>query len=73
MSLSVITSEMNQKIAGTSIGETILVHLTTGKVEKVVLSEISKLGVEGFDVDLKSQPLTFYPYNNILKIKKFTE
>lgn len=60
-------------VVGCRPGETIWIHLITGKAEKVVLSDITRTGIEGFEVDLKNQPLTFYPYTSILKIKKFTE
>lgn len=73
MSLKVIDGGKKAKIAGATIGETVLVHLTSNKVEMIVLSEITKIGIEGFEVNLKNRPLTFYPYNNILKIKKFSE
>lgn len=59
------------KIVGAKVGDTIFITLISGKTEKVVISELNKLGVEGFDVNLKTQPLTFYPYSAILKVTKF--
>lgn len=61
------------KIADCKIGETILIHLINGKVEKAVLNEIKKIGIEAFHVDLTYKPLTFYPYTSIIKITKFIE
>jgi hypothetical protein len=67
----VIDGGNKNKIVDAKAGETILITLITGKIEKVIISDINKIGVEGFDVNLKSQPLTFYPFNNILKIVKY--
>lgn len=69
--MDVITG--NKKIAGASVGELVWVHLTSGKAEKVMLSEINRNGIEGVEVDLKNQPLTFYPFSNIIKVKKHLE
>jgi hypothetical protein len=71
--MEVIQGGKSLKIAGAKIGEAVWVHLTNGRAEKVILSDITRTGIEGFEVDLKSQPLTFYPYNSILKIKKYVE
>lgn len=61
------------KIAGAALGDIVWVHLTNGKAEKILLTGITRHGVEGNEVDLKSSPLTFYPFNNIIKIKKHSE
>jgi malate/lactate dehydrogenase len=71
--MNLIQGGKKQELAGAKIGETILVHLITGKIEKVILSDITKTGIEGFEVDLKDRPLTFYPYTAILKVKKYNE
>lgn len=61
------------KIAGAALGDMVWVHLTNGKAEKILLTAITRHGIEGMEVDLKSSPLTFYPFSNIIKIKKHTE
>lgn len=71
--MNVISGNGKNQIAGAKVGELVWVHLTNQKVEKVMLSEIKRNGIEGFEVDLKDRPLTFYPFDNILKIKKYTE
>lgn len=71
--MDIIQGGRGNQIAGARVGETISVHLIIGSVERIVLTEISRNGVEGLQVDLKDSPLTFYPYSNILKIKKYTE
>lgn len=63
----------NDKIADSKIGETVLIHLINGKTEKVILSEIKKIGIEAFHIDLMTKPLTFYPYTSIIKVTKFIE
>lgn len=63
----------NKKLAGASIGEAVNIHLITGKIEKVILTSIDKVGIEGLEANLSNQPLTFYPFTAIVKIKKFTE
>lgn len=60
-------------IAGAKIGDTIMVHLTTNKVEKLLLNKVSKIGIEGFELSLKERPLAFYPFTAIIKIKKHNE
>lgn len=71
--MNVINGGKGIKIAGAKIGETVWVHLINGRAEKVLLSEINRNGIEGFEVSLKNQPLTFYPFSNIVKIKKYIE
>lgn len=68
-----IVNGKGPKIAGAAVGDLVYVHLTTGKAEKIMLTAITRNGVEGVEVDLKSSPLTFYPFSNIIKIKKHTE
>jgi hypothetical protein len=65
--------DFSSQIAGTQVGEVISVHLVTGKIEKILLNKVSRNGIEGFELDLNTQPLTFYPYTAIIKIKKYTE
>lgn len=60
-------------IAGARIGDSVLLHLITGKTEKILLNSVSKIGIEGFQLDLSSRPLTFYPYTAIIKVTKYTE
>jgi hypothetical protein len=71
--MDVIQGGKGNKIAGCRVGETISIFLMTGMVDKVVLTDITRIGIEGHNVGLKDSPLTFYPYYNILKIKKYTE
>lgn len=71
--MDVVQGGGKPKIAGAKIGEVVWVHLSTGKVEKILLTDVTRIGIEGLEVDLKSQPLTFYPYANIIKVKKHTE
>jgi len=71
--MELIQGGKTDKIAGCKIGEIIWIHLSNGRAEKIILSDITRIGIEGFEADLKSQPLTFYPYNNIIKIKKYIE
>lgn len=71
--MQIINGGKSSIIAGARIGEAILIHLITGKIEKVLLNSISRDGIEGFEIDLKSQPLTFYPFTAIIKVKKYTE
>jgi hypothetical protein len=71
--MQVIQGGKSQQIAGAKVGEHIWIHLITGRAEKVLLSDITRYGVEGFQVDIQEQPLTFYPFTAILKIKKNNE
>ena len=71
--MKVVDSSREQRIAGCKLGETIWVHLISGKAEKIILTDISRLGIEGLEANLSSQPLTFYPFTSIIKIKKFTD
>lgn len=68
--LKVIDGGKETLVAGAKAGDEVLIHLTSGKSDRVILNKIDKIGVEGFDINLISKPLTFYPYNNILKIVK---
>jgi malate/lactate dehydrogenase len=61
------------QIAGAKIGDTIMVHLTSNKLEKIVLADVNKIGIEGFQIDLMLRPLTFYPYTAIIKVTKFND
>lgn len=58
-------------LAGANIGDTILIRLSTNIVEKVILNDVTQFGIEGFDINLKDQPLVFYPFNAIIKITKY--
>ena len=60
-------------IAGAKVGDTIMVYLTTNKVEKLLLSKVTKIGIEGFELSLKERPLAFYPFTDIIKIKKHNQ
>ena len=71
--MDIIQGAGKTKIAGAKVGDLVWIHLITGKVEKVLLNDITRLGIEGFEVDLNTRPLTFYPFTAIIKIKKFTE
>jgi len=71
--MNIIQGGKIQLLAGAKVGETILVHLINGKIEKVNLLEIIKYGIEGIDLNLSSQPLTFYPFSAIIKIRKYNE
>lgn len=70
--MNVITGG-SPKIAGANYGDTVLIYLISGKVEKGILNNVSRTGIEAFHVDLKNEPLTFYPFNNIIKVIKYTE
>lgn len=54
-------------------GDTILVTLTNNKIETVVLFKVNRHGIEGYQVNLSTRPLTFYPFPAIIKITKFNE
>ena len=69
--MQVLNGGNRNTIAGAKVGDTILVVLNSNKVEKIILNEIKRNGVEGFDVNLIGKPLTFYPFHNILKIKRY--
>lgn len=68
--MDIIQGGSSPKIADAKIGDTILIYLHSGKVEKALLASISKIGIEVFEVELLDNPLTFYPFTSILKIKK---
>lgn len=57
-------------IAGATPGELIYVHLTTLKTEHVILNKVTRYGIEGFDNNLLNKPLTFFPFNNIIKVTR---
>lgn len=57
-------------IVGANAGDLIYVHLTTLKTEHVILNKVTRYGIEGFDNNLLSKPLTFFPFNNIIKVTK---
>ena len=61
------------KIAGAALGDIIWVHLINGKSEKILLTDVTRNGIEGYEVDLKASPLTFYPFTSIMKVNKHTE
>lgn len=61
------------KIAGAKLGDVVLVHLINNQVDRIILMAITRIGIEGCNVNIKESPLTFYPFNNILKIKKYSE
>lgn len=61
------------KIAGAKVGETVLIYLLSGKVEKGILNDVTRIGIEAFYIDLKNKPLTFYPFNTIVKVIKYIE
>lgn len=61
------------KIAGAKEGEIILIYLLSGKIEKGILSDVTRVGIEAFHIDLKNKPLTFYPFNTIVKVIKYIE
>lgn len=69
--MELIQGGKGSRIAGAKIGDCILITLITGKVEKTILSGRDRDGIEAFNLEIKSQPLTFYPYNNILKVTKY--
>ena len=71
--MEVISGGKDIKIVDARIGETVFIHLINGKVEKVLLNDITKIGIEGFEVDLRNRPLTFYPFTAIIKVKKYYE
>lgn len=61
------------KIAGAKVGEAINILLLNNKTETVILSDLTRYGIEGFQVNLKDQPAAFYPYASILKVSKYKE
>jgi len=71
--MNLINGDGSKMVAGCRAGETVWLTLITGKSEKVVLVDITRLGIEGFEGNLKDQPLTFYPYSSILKVRKYVE
>lgn len=71
--MNLIQGGKKVEIAGAKIGDTVLVHLTSNKLEKIVLADVTKIGIEGFQVDLMTRPLTFYPYTAIIKVTKYNE
>lgn len=71
--MQVIQGGKTTSIAGAKVGEAIAIHLLSGKIERGILSDVTKVGIEAFNVDLTNQPLTFYPFNTIVKITKYNE
>lgn len=71
--MEIISGGKSNKIAGASIGETILIYLLSGKIEKGILNDVNRVGIEAFHIDLKNKPLTFYPFNTIVKVIKYIE
>lgn len=57
-------------VAGANAGDKIYIHLTTGKTEHIILSEVNRYGVEGFNTNLLDKTLTFFPFSAIIKITK---
>lgn len=71
--MDIIQGGKKQLLAGAKAGDTVTILLITGKVEKILISDINKTGIEGFELDLKDRPLTFYPFTAIIKLKKYNE
>jgi len=66
--LSVIDGK--KSLAGAVPGDKIVLVHTTGKITTIVLDSYTSVGITGFNVNLLDRPLTFYPFHNILEIKK---
>lgn len=71
--MEIVNGTGSRKIVGAHIGERITILMLSGKSEDIILSEVLRHGLEGFQVQLKGQPLAFYPFASILKVTKFEE
>jgi len=49
--------------------DALIIH-TTGKISKIKFVQYDTTGITGFNLNLKNTPLTFYPFHNILEVKK---
>lgn len=52
------------------INEKIEIRLSNNTTKIIKLKQITTYGLEGEDVNLIENPLTFYPFHNIISIKK---
>lgn len=71
--MKLIEGTGNILIVGAKRGDSVLITTLSGKIEKIMLNNVSRYGIEGFDLNLTNQPLTFYPFSTILKVKKFND
>jgi hypothetical protein len=71
--MEIVGNSGNRRIAGAKIGDCINILMLHGKTETIILSDIDRNGIEGFQVQLKGQPAAFYPFAGILKVTKFEE
>jgi len=60
-------------IASAKQGDKVWIRLTNGTTKIVKLGEVKKDGVEGYDTFMKDLVLTFYPFHNILYIRKHVD
>lgn len=57
-------------IAGAKKGDIIAVRLSDNTVKLIILEEIKTFGIEGYNKYISNQPLTFFPFHNIISISK---
>jgi len=57
-------------VGGSRIGDVVEVALTNGQTKIIELTEVKTYGIEGKVTTVKSFPLTFYPFSNIVSITK---
>lgn len=60
-------------LASARMGDLVQIKLTNGSTKIIRLKEIKTYGVEGEEIKFKEMPLTFYPFHNILYIRKDTD
>lgn len=73
MSDNVIQIEDYPILVGIKRGEEAIITFHDGSRAYIILDDLSRNGIHGFDVSLKSKPLTFYPFAGIKKLVKNTE
>lgn len=60
-------------LAGAKKGEHILLRLTNGETKRVILADVTMVGIEGYSTTIIKSPLKFYPFSNILEVTKDDE
>ena len=56
-------------ISGAKKGDIILVEFTNNRIRRVRLSEVKTHGIEGNIIEIKTNPLKFFPFHNIISIE----
>jgi hypothetical protein len=60
-------------IAKAKTGDIILLELSNHMIRRVKLVEIKTYGIEAKVLGIKTKPLRFFPFHNIISIEKDTD